>query len=158
MKRSFILLSLFLMTLSSTTILQAQQTWLWTAYNVAIDLPDDFEITLNNDNEFEAIGDGMELYMYIFEADISLEEMKDATLETAMNMELEEVDVVQSIQTYDFEGQYVAAYMDGDAVLLCGLINPENFTNFFALVTFGDNDRVAEDEAFNILASIRKNR
>ena len=140
--------------MSNTTY--AQQTFDWDAYEISIDLPNDFSVTKNNDNEFEVVGEGMEVYMYIFEADISLSEMEEATTEAAIEMDLDEWDVVQSIETRGFEGKYIAAYLNGDAVLLCGLINPDNITNFFVLVTFYDDDENAEEAAFEILHSIRR--
>ena len=60
--------------------LRAQQNWVWDAYKISIDLPDDFQLLKNNDNEFEVEGEGMDIFMFLFEEDISLNEMKDATL------------------------------------------------------------------------------
>lgn len=136
----------------------AQETWVWDTYKIAMDLPEDFKVLVNSDNEFEAEGDGMEIFMFVFEEDISLREMKNATVEAAIEMELEEVDAVQNIKTRGYEGKYVAGYLDGSAVLLCGLINPDNITNFFVAITFNDDDGVAEEAAFEILDSIRKSR
>ena len=56
----------------------AQQSWVWDSYDIAVDLPTDFKLSKNTDNEFEAIGEGMELAMFIFEEDITLGEMKEA--------------------------------------------------------------------------------
>ena len=153
----------YLFTLTSILVLsafycQAQHTWDWEAYEVSIDLPNDFKVVQNTSNEFEAEGEGMEIYMYIFESDISLREMKDATIEVAHEMELKEWDVVQNIKTRGFKGKYVAGYLNGRAVLLSGLINPDNITNFFVVLTFNDDDEVAEEDAFEILDSIRKSR
>ncbi|MEM9548002.1 MAG: hypothetical protein AAGA77_18620 [Bacteroidota bacterium] len=156
MKNSFYALCIMLISVSISFSLEAQQTWDWDTYEVSIDLPDDFKVVKNTENEFDAVGDGMEIFMFIFESDITLDEMKDATLEVADEMRLEEVDSVEAISTRGFKGKYVAGYLEGDAVLLCGLINPKNITNFFVLVTFGDDDDVAEEDAFKILKSIRK--
>ena len=35
-----------------------------------MDLPDDFKVLVNTDNEFEAEGDGMEIFMFVFEVRI----------------------------------------------------------------------------------------
>ena len=134
---------------------QAQQTWDWEAYEVSLDLPNDFKVFKNTINEFEAEGEGMEIYMYVFEEDISLREMKDATIAVANEMALEEWDDVQNINTRGFKGKYIAGYADGEAILLSGLINPDNVTNFFVVITFDDEDEVAEAAAFDILDSIR---
>ena len=149
---AFSIISIFVLTTYSS---HAQQTWDWDAYEISLDLPLDFEVTKNTANEFEAIGEGMEIYMYIFESDISLSEMRETTIEVANDMDLEEWDDVQNINTRGYKGKYVAGYLDGDAVLLCGLINPDNVTNFFVVITFDDEDEVAEEDAFDILDSIR---
>ncbi len=156
MKRLLNITLIAALTLFTAQATMAQQTWEWEAYKVMIDLPDDFEIVKNTDNEFEAEGEGMDIFMYIFEEDISLAEMKDATVLVASEMDLEEYDAVESISTRGYEGKYVAGYLEGQAVLLAGLINPNNVTNFFVVITFNDDDRVAEDDAFRILRSIRK--
>jgi hypothetical protein len=135
---------------------QAQQTWEWEAYKVRIDLPEDFKVIQNTNNEFEAEGYGMGIYMYVFEENISLEEMKDATILAASEMELEEWDVVLNVKTQGFEGKYIAGYLNGYAILLCGLINPDNITNFFVVISFNDDDTTAEEAAFVILDSIRR--
>lgn len=156
MKKLFntVLLTAFFALISICT--QAQQTWNWEAYQVSMDLPDDFKVIKNTNNEFEAEGEGMEIFMYIFESDITLGEMKDATIEVANEMELGEWDAVQNITTRGFKGKYIAGYLEGEAVLLSGLINPNNTTNFFVVITFDDDDEVAEEDAFKILDSIRK--
>ena len=46
---------------------QAQQDWVWDAYDVSIELPDDFKVIKNSNNEFEAEGEGMEIFMFIFD-------------------------------------------------------------------------------------------
>ena len=156
MKKLSSILSILLLIAIFSVETTAQQTWEWDAYQVKLDLPDDFKVTKNTDNEFEASGEGMEILMYIFEADISLSDMREATIEAANEMELEEWDAVQNVRTRGFEGKYVAGYLDEAAVLLCGLINPENTTNFFVAIVFDDEDEVAEEDAFDILNSIRK--
>lgn len=54
------------------------------------------------------------------------------------------------------DGALVEGYKDGDRIVLLGFIDPDTDTNFFATITFGDNDRVAEDEAIYMIKSIRK--
>lgn len=155
MKRIINVLQIATMVVLSGSQLHAQQTWNWEAYEVSVDLPDDFKVIHNTDNEFEAEGDGMSLFMYIFEENITLDEMKDATISIANEMRLEEWDVVEDIETRAFEGKYIAGYLEGSAVLLCGVINPRNETNFIVVITFDDSDEVAEDDALKILQSLR---
>lgn len=156
MKNLFSIFSICMVFMLATNDTIAQQTWEWDAYKVKVDLPDDFKVTKNNDNEFEAAGEGMDLLIYIFEEDITLDDMRDATVSVANDMKMEIVDAVQNIETRGFEGKYVAGYLEESAVLLCGLINPKNLTNFFVVIVFDDEDTVAEEDAFKILDSIRK--
>lgn len=148
------LLSISFLLLSFATM--AQQTWEWSDYGISIDLPDDFEVSKNTHEEFDAEGDGMELMMYVFEEDITLEELDEATIIAAEEMELEEVDAVQDITIDGLEGQYIAGYKNGNAVLLVGLLDPDSETNFFVIITFHDEDDIAEDDAMGILESIRR--
>ena len=155
MKKLFTLGLLAFFLLSSNSDLKAQNTWVWRAYQVAIDLPTDFKVTKNTVNEFEAVRVGMQIYMYIFSENVSLNEMKGATISVANEIGLQAWDVVQDVNTRGYLGKYIAGYLDGDAVLLCGLINPNNLTNFIVAITFNDQDTVAEQDAMNILYSIR---
>ena len=155
MKKIFLPLLTLALVIGSLSV-QAQQSWVWDAYDVSLQLPEDFKVIKNGKNEFEAEGEGMEIYMFIFEEDISLNQMKDATLLAASEMELEQYDAVEEVSTSGFEGKYVAGYKEGDAVLLCGLIDPDNTTNFFVVITFDDDDGVAEADAFRILRSLSR--
>ncbi len=136
--------------------LHAQTEWTWESYGVKITLPQDFKVTQNTDNEFSASGRGMEFYMFIFEQDISLEEMGDATLQAAAEAELDELDDIVDISTRSFKGKMVEGYKDGARAVFAGLINPNNHTNFFVLIMFDDNDVNAENKAVAILKSIKK--
>ena len=134
--------------------LNAQQTFVWNV-GVSVTLPDDFSVTTNSNGEFDAIGDGMNLSMFVFEEDISLEEIEEATLMVATEIELTELDALQNVTTTTgFEGKYVAGYKDDHAVLLVGLIDPNSITNFFVVITFLDDDIVAQEDAFIILNSL----
>ena len=135
---------------------QAQHTWTWDSYGISIDLPEDFEVVTNTDETFEAAGEGMEIMMYIFEEDISLDELDDATHIAAEEMELEEIDAIQNVTVDGLEGKYIAGYKDGDAVLLVGLLDPDSDVNFFVVITFNDDDPVAEEDAMHILDSISR--
>ena len=148
MKKVLSTLPIILILMLCSLYIQAQQTWIWESYKVSLDLPNDFKVTKNTNNEFEAEGIGMGIYMYIFEEDISLDDMKNVTISIANEMGLQEWDAVQNVSTRGFQGKYVAGYLDGNAVLLSGLINPNNVTNFIVVIMFDDRDEVAENDAF----------
>jgi predicted phosphatase len=46
---------------------QAQQEFVWDHYKMSIELPDDFKVINNTNNEFECDGVGMHLYMYVYD-------------------------------------------------------------------------------------------
>ncbi|MEM1321113.1 MAG: hypothetical protein AAGG75_12740 [Bacteroidota bacterium] len=142
------------LTIGSLTI-QAQQTWVWKANEVNVELSENFKINKNSKNEFKAEGDGIELYMFIFEENMSLEQMKAATELAATEMELEQADVIKDISTSDFSGQYITGYKEEDAVILCGMVKPGEGINFFVAITFDNDDGVAQGHAFELLRSLR---
>ncbi len=152
MKRHLLLLLSYCGTL---IFCQAQQTFDWESQGISFTLPDDFVEVTNERRTFEAEGDGMEFGLYVFNDEtIDVEDIIDLTLELAVDLDLEEIDDAEEIELNGLEGAYVLGYVDGDAVFLLGMIDPDSDTNFYATVTFADDDDVAEDTAFDILESI----
>jgi hypothetical protein len=121
-------------------------------------VPDDFQVTKNTNEDFEMSGDGMELAMSIFEGDITLEQMDDATVEGAKSMKLTEVDAAHAVKSNGLEGFYVEGFLEGERVMFAGMIDPKSHTNFFIAITFGDDDKTAEEDALKILNSIKRLR
>ena len=143
--------------LSLTTFAaQAQKEYLWDHYKMSIELPNDFKIVTNTDDEFECDGDGMHLYMYVFEDEkFSAADMKRETRDLAKRLKFEVKDEEYNINSHDgFEGKYVLGYKDGRQIMLCGLINTKNATNFWILIEFEDGDHVAEKDGLKILESL----
>lgn len=142
-----------LIILSSFTL---DKTYVWNKYKLQITVPDDFKVTKNTNEEFEMEGEGMELAMSIFEGDITLEQMEDATVEGAKSMKLTEVDAAHAVKSNGLQGFYVEGYLEGDRVMFAGMIDPNSHTNFFVAITFGDDDKTAEEDALKILNSIKR--
>ncbi len=141
--------------LSFSTSVSAQHEYLWDHYKMSIELPDDFKVVTNTDTEFECDGDGMHLYMYVFEdGDVTVEQMHDATRKLARDLKFEIKDQDYTVDYNGFQGKYVLGYKDGLQVMICGLINPKNATNFFTVIVFEDGDHTAEDEGIKILNSL----
>ncbi|OWY22833.1 hypothetical protein C7N43_23585 [Sphingobacteriales bacterium UPWRP_1] len=129
----------------------------WSKYNLAFTLAEDFKEVTNNDSEFTAVGDGMEFAVFPFnDASVDHSDMTKYTLSVAGSLEMQELDDVDVLDLNGLEGAYVEGYKDGDRVILLGFIDPTSETNFFALITFGDDDNVAEDEAVKMISSLRK--
>lgn len=131
------------------------KTYYWEQYNIEITVPDDFKAVKNTANEFELEGDGMEMYMYIWnQKKVTIDDMDEATIAAAKELKLQEIDEEEAFKNGDFEGYYVEGFKDGDRVMLAGVIDIKSRTNFFIVLTFDDKDAEAEKEALKILESI----
>jgi hypothetical protein len=152
MKKSiFILVFIAFCSFSFTS----DKTYIWEKYQLSITVPDDFRVKKNTNEEFEMKGEGMELMMSIFEENVSLDEMDDATLEGAKEMKMTEIDAAHKVQSNGLDGFYVEGFLSGSRVMFAGMINPKNHTNFFVVIIFDDEDKNAEADALEILNSIK---
>lgn len=147
-------INLFACILLISMQINAQQTFVWDYYKIQITVPDDFKVMTNNNTEFEMKGDGMELYMNIFEENISIDDLDKVTVMGAKAMELTEVDEATRVKVNELQGFYVEGYKSGHRVMYAGLGDPNTATNFFLVITFLDNDKIAEKAALDILNSL----
>ncbi len=150
-----LLLSLSLLMIISIAA-SAQQQVVWNYYRVSMMLHDDFKVTKNTIEEFRAEGDGMEVYVGIWEENIAVEDMDEAVASYALKLKMTEVDAAHEVHINGLEGFYVEGFKDGDRILLAGLIVPDSHTNIVVEINFGDNDATAEKDALEILNSIKK--
>lgn len=149
----------FILFFLACTSVTAQQyyDYEWSDYNITFSLAEDFKEVTNNGSEFTAVGDGMEFGIFPFsDATISDADISDYTASLAESIHMKEIDDARVLSINGLEGALVEGYKDGDRIVLLGFIDPNTDTNFFATITFGDNDRVAEDEAIYMIKSIRK--
>ena len=155
MKAKFLPLSILFL-LASFTAVTAQQEYVWEKYKMGITLPNDFKVITNTDEEFECDGDGMHLYIYIFEDEkVDFKTMVKETRNIARKLKFDVTDEVHDFKDDDgFEGRYVLGMKDGRQVMLCGMLNTQSAANFWVVIEFEDGDHTAEDEGLNILHSI----
>jgi hypothetical protein len=148
------LIAIFAFAQSNTAF--AQKTFKWSQYNMKMTLPEDFKITKNTNSEFYAEGDGMELYMYVYEDQhVTADHMKDATEAFAKEMGFKYGSNWEDIEDDKFDGLYVEGTdKDGNKALICGLINRSNAANFWVVITFTDGDHNAKKDGIAILNSI----
>ncbi len=132
--------------------------YVWEKYKIQITVPDDFKVTKNTDEDFEMVGDGMELSIGIFEGSISLDDLEEATIAGAKAIKMTEIDQAHETKINQLEGFFVEGFLDGDRVMFAGLLDPRTKTNMFVAITFADDDKNAEDEAFKILNSLKRLR
>ena len=141
--------------LSFSTTVSAQHEYVWDHYKMSVELPDDFKVVTNSDTEFECDGDGMHLYMYVFEdGDVTVEQMHEGTRKLAHDLKFEVKDQDYNVDFNGFKGTYILGYKDGLQVMICGLINPKNATNFFTVIVFEDGDHTAEKDGIKVLNSL----
>jgi hypothetical protein len=137
----------------------AQTDWEWSQYHIAFTLADDFKPVKNTGEEFTAKGDGMDFSIFPFnDQEVDHSSIADYTVEIAKSVELEQVDDADVIQINGLEGAYVEGFKEGLRVVLLGFIDPESDTNFFAVITFADDDEEAEKEAIRMIKSFRKKK
>jgi hypothetical protein len=155
MKTNALSLCVFFLSLFSFQSLSAQQEYVWDHYKLSVELPNDFKVMKNTDNEFECDGKGMNLYMYVFDdGDVTLEQMNTATRKLAHDLKFEVKDEHYTVDHEGFKGEYILGYKDGLQIMVAGLINPKNGTNFFVVVIFEDGDHVALKDGIAILNSL----
>jgi hypothetical protein len=155
--KSFIKFLLLFTVIIGTTAFSSvvDKIYFWEQYNIEITVPNDFKVIKNTANEFELEGDGMEMYMYIWnQKKVTIDDMDEATITAAKELKLQEIDEEETFKNGDFEGYYVEGFKDGDRVMLAGVIDIQSRTNFFIVLTFDDKDTEAEKEALKILESI----
>ena len=155
MKTIVLALLVSFFSLFTVQTISAQKQYTWDYYKVAIELPDDFKVVKNTDNEFECDGEGMSLYMYVFDdGDVTLDQMNAATRKLGRSLKFEMKDEHYELDYNGFKGEYILGYKDGVQVMIAGLINPKNSTNFFIVITFEDGDAQAEHDGVAILKSL----
>lgn len=152
-----LLLSICLLTITSISA-SAQQQFVWNYYKVSIMLDNDFKVTKNTDDEFRAQGDGMEVYVDVWEENIAVDDMDEAVARYALKLNMTEIDAAHEVHINGLDGFYVEGFKDGDRVMLAGLIVPNSHTNILVEVNFDDKDATAEKDALKILNSIKKMR
>ncbi|GAB3165393.1 amidohydrolase family protein [Telluribacter humicola] len=146
---------LLLGTLTSAT---AQKTYEWEHYKLQLTVPNDFRVKKNTDETFEMSGKGMELIMELVEEDITLDDLEEATIEGANEMELDEIDEATAVNSNGLKGYYVEGFKEGSRIMFAGMMDPRTKTNFFIAIIFDDEDKQAEKDALAILNSMKRMR
>lgn len=143
----------FVIILSNSSF--AQSTWSWKQYNISFTLPSTYEVKTNTSSQFTASDGITDFGIFVFsDASVTEETIKDYTAELAVKIGLDEIKEAEELDFNGFHGGLVVGTKDGDEVIICGFMDPESDTNFFATIKlFGD---VGEDEARDIFLSIKK--
>ncbi len=138
---------------------QSDYDYEWAHHNIAFTLAEDFKAVTNTADEFTARGDGMEFGIFPFsDATVDHSNITAYTIAIAKHIQLEELDDVDVVNLNGLNGAYVEGYKSGSRLIVLGFIDPDTDTNFFATISFNDNDAVAEEEAIRIITSLRKKK
>jgi hypothetical protein len=140
-----------------TLSVSAQKDWEWEHHHIAFTLADDFKPVTNTNDEFSAVGDGMEFSIFPF-SDQTLDHsnITTYTISIAESLKLERLDDVDLLEMNGLKGAYVEGYKEGNRIVMLGFIDPSTETNFFATITFADDDQEAVNEAVRIIKSFRR--
>lgn len=135
-----------------------EQTYEWEHYGLEITVPDDFKVTKNTENEFDMKGVAMGLHMYVYEEDITVEEMDEAVVAVASKLQMTELHEATGIEGDGLDGFFVEGTRKDKRVVLAGMIDPKSHTNFLMLITFYDDDNVAVEDAVDIINSVKSTK
>jgi hypothetical protein len=128
--------------------------YVWEHYKIGITVPDNCKVVKNTDHDFEMKSADLDALMYVFEKDITLEEMDEAIIETANSLEMDDIEVAAEIEGDGLDGFFVEGTKDGHRCVLAGMIDPKSHTNFMLLITFLDKNETAVDDAIEIIQSV----
>lgn len=134
----------------------AQTTWQWKQHNLKFSLPAGFKVKVNDANQFQAKGVGIEFDIFVWQdGKVTAKDMKNTLIALADTY----IDHIGHYDEHDidgFEGAYVVGDYNGKKTIFFGFIDKKGGTNFFAEVIFDEDDHEALDEAFHIVDSISR--
>ena len=142
----------FFVVVCTTLSLFSQTDMVWDHHGVGFTVPDDFEIEVNNADEFSANNEN--LYLSIFpiqDADITQEDLSDAVLDMAKSLKYDRIEEGDEIDIDDFTGYFIKGKKDGANAVFMALLDKHSSTNLIVMVVYTDR---YEDEAVDIAASL----
>lgn len=142
----------FFVAACTTLSLVAQTDMVWDYHGVGFTVPDDFEIEVNNADEFSANND--DLYLSIFpiqDADITVDDLSDAVMDMAKSLKYDRIEEGDDIDIDDFTGYFIKGRKDGANAVFMALLDKHSSTNLIVMVVYTDR---FEDEAVDIAASL----
>jgi hypothetical protein len=92
--------------------------------------------------------------MYVFEKDITVEQMDEGVIEAANAMHMDDIQEATEIEGDGLDGFFVEGVKSGHRAVLAGMIDPKSHTNFMLLITFLDKNVKAVDDAVDIIQSV----
>lgn len=140
----------------SPLTVSAQDVYVWEYYGIQVTLPSSVNVTVNDDSDFEAQSDQVILSMHIFEEDITWDDIDDAIVQIAYDVDLEDFTDSEAVSMNGLEGSYIHGYKDGTSIYIAGFIDPKTQVNFFVTVVLSDDDEEADEKAVKIINSLKR--
>ena len=131
--------------------LSAQTAMEWTDHGIGFSVPDDFSIVTNTGEEFTAVNEHVFLTMApIQDETITEDNLAEAVVEMAKELEYDVVDEADAIDIDDFTGYYVKGTLGSAHAVVMALMDTESSTNLLVIIAY---DKGYENEALKIAAS-----
>jgi len=151
MKRNTTTFLMSLLFILGTFSIQAQTDMVWDAYGVGFSVPKDFVEETNNREEFSAGNDNVFMtIMPLADETITDDDLADAVVLMAEEMEYDRVQEGDEIDIDDFTGYYVKGKKDGANAILMALLDKESSTNLFVAIVYVNG---FEDAAIDMAVS-----
>lgn len=132
--------------------LHAQQDWRWDQHGVGFSAPANMRITTNNNSEFTAEGSNLVLSIYVEQnGEVKDENLADAVIAAAKEMDYDEVTVADQLQIDDFKGYFVEGTKDGVGAFIIALLDTKSSTNLVIVIAYTDDS--AREKAIKIADS-----
>ncbi len=130
----------------------AQEDYTWDHHGIGFSAPSNFVTETNNSSEFSADNGSVFLYLLPWQdASINDDNLADATIEVALEMEYDQLTDADELSIQDFEGYYVEGEKDGMNAFVACLLDTESPTNVIVVILYSDGH---VDDAAGILTSL----
>ncbi|MCF8239500.1 MAG: hypothetical protein K9I85_15160 [Saprospiraceae bacterium] len=135
--------SLFTLLLTSFSInLTAQVDMVWDDYGLGFTLPRGLSITENDGDTFSAESDDLYLTILpIADRTITEDDLADAVVAMATEMEYDELTDADDLELNDLYGYYVEGEKDGARAFVIAMMDSQSATNFLAVIVFSPGRR-----------------
>jgi hypothetical protein len=146
MKTSFFKLSFIFLFLAIGYNSNAQVGLEWDSYGIGFSVPDDFELFVNNSEEFSAGNDDVYLSLLPWDDEnINEYNLAEAVVDVAYAMDYDEITQATDANIHDFVGYGVSGVKDGVWAVIVMLLDEKSGTNLVVVIAYNDGyDRTAQ--------------
>ncbi|MBK8556383.1 MAG: hypothetical protein IPL65_11725 [Lewinellaceae bacterium] len=132
----------------------SQQKMLWDAHGIGFAVPSNFRVETNNVDEFSASNDNLYLSILPFQdEEITKDNLADAVLSAAHEMNYDHVTEVDEVDLQDFTGYYVLGEIEGVHAVIMAMMDTESSTNMMVVIVYNEGyERSAVEMAKSFFA------